>query len=430
VKNFSNNDNLYFLKQQEQKIYDRFLHLSKTEEPESIIRRFHSLFIQATGYEEPEIRAAVENIVNSPNAEAEFTFFLNRCFHIIINRWQMQPNLKSSIPELIAEIELALPPGDTYSRSTRKLRKLVRDFQETEQYIKLQRLARLIDEGVVERPNHRQSVGNLIQRYPYLHEHCLLSEDSSFEFKQTVKEMQTVIQNRYELDLSKYITYRVRSIDIIKKYKAANQTKIPKKVLNPVDNPTLLSDRELDRALRHYMGKVENGRTYRDLSCNFLTHTSQVNSFKAFKDDLYEYIISGVDSKYGKHKFNQKLYNKLQTTLPDFDRQKPNEFLQTRTFSEIFKLLVVDSKASLNHYMFVDLISNLGETQVIGLLLKLVLLCQKVRPYLEKRFSILFSHYESFTKDGVSWLVTSLENLQIAFSIHFGQADFSLVKII
>ena len=70
------------------------------------------------------------------------------------------------------------------------------------------------------------------------------------------------------------------------------------------------------------------------------------------------------------------------------------------------------------------------EVRTIGLLLKLVLLCGKVKPYLEQRFSILFSHYEALAEDRVPWLVKSLENLQVAFSIHFGEADFSLIQII
>ena len=72
----------------------------------------------------------------------------------------------------------------------------------------------------------------------------------------------------------------------------------------------------------------------------------------------------------------------------------------------------------------------MGEVKTIGLLLKLVLLCGKVKPYLEKRFSILFSHYENVTEDRADWLVKSLENLQVAFSVHFGEADFSLIQII
>jgi hypothetical protein len=76
----------------------------------------------------------------------------------------------------------------------------------------------------------------------------------------------------------------------------------------------------------------------------------------------------------------------------------------------------------------VDLITNMGVTRTVGLLLKVVLLCNKVKPYLEKRFSILFNHYESFAKDGVPWLVKSLESLQVALSVHFGKVDVSCFK--
>ena len=192
----------------------------------------------------------------------------------------------------------------------------------------------------------------------------------------------------------------------------------------------MLSDRDLDRAIHHYIGKAELGYTYHDLSQNFLVHSSQAKSYKVFKDDLYEYLISSIDSKYGKHKFNQKLYKYLQNTLPDFHNQKCDEFLLIRTCSQLFKFLVVNNRKKPEHYLLLDLIGNLGETKVIGLLLKIVLLCHKIKPYLEKRFSILFSHYESFDKTGVPWLVKSLEYLQIAFSIHFGSVDLSLVKFI
>jgi hypothetical protein len=74
------------------------------------------------------------------------------------------------------------------------------------------------------------------------------------------------------------------------------------------------------------------------------------------------------------------------------------------------------------------MISNMGVTQTMGVLLKVLLICNKVKPYLEKRFSILFNHYESFAKEGVPWLVKSLENLQLAFSVHFGKVDLSCLN--
>lgn len=423
-------------KAEQEYLYDHFLYQIQEKEPDEVIRRFRYLFIKATGYDDNQVRLALDKIVTADNANTEFPLFLNRCCHIIINRWQLDPDLKFEIPLLVAELEQALPPGSATSRSSQKLRQLIKDFQTTEQYTKLQRLARLIDlspEGRA-RPKRIEivetSVGDLIERYPYLHQHCLVSEDSTEEFQQTIQTIQAKLQRDYEVNLTQYITYRVRMVQTVRKYKAANQNKIPKKLLTPIKNPTLLSDRELDRALSHYMGKIEKNYSYRDLSQSFLNHTARVSSYRDFKDDLYEYMICGVDPNYGKHRFNDKLHQCLQNTLPDFHDRQLNEFLILRTCSQLFKFLVVDGKSNPDHSQYLDLITYLGETKAVGLLLKLVLVCGKLKPYLESRFSILFSHYESTSETGVPWLIKSLENLQVAFSIHFGKADVSLLKMI
>jgi hypothetical protein len=64
----------------------------------------------------------------------------------------------------------------------------------------------------------------------------------------------------------------------------------------------------------------------------------------------------------------------------------------------------------------------------MGLLLKIVLICRKVKPHLEGKFAILFNHYENSTTNSVSWLVETLEQLNIAFSINFGGIDLSFFK--
>ena len=424
-------------KEQQQQIYDHLLYCVKTEFPDEVLERFNNLFIRATGYKDNRIRQALDNIIDSHNIELEFPLFFNRCCHIIINRWQMQPDLKYWTVDLVILIERALPPGGACSRTSRKLRQLIKEFLNSDFFSKIQRLARLI-EGSLEPEKRRSqrieivsnSVGDLIQRYPYLHKHCLLTEGSTKEFQKTVKTIQQGIQSDYELNLSSYITNRVRMAKLVKQYKAANKTRIPKRLIERVDNPTLLSDRELDKALRHYLGKVERERSYRDLSCSFLTYASQIKNYREFKADLYQYIISGLDSGYSKGHFNVKLADYLQNTLPDFEHKQLDEFLTMRTYCQLFKFLVVDSKNNSNHERYLNLVDNLGEVRTIGLLLKLVLLCGKVKPYLEQRFSILFSHYETTAEDQAPWLVKSLENLQVAFSIHFSEADFSLIQII
>lgn len=353
--------NLDSTKREQQAIYDHLLFCVKTESPIEVLDRFKNLFIRGSGYQDNRIRTALEKIVSADAAELGFALFFNRCCHIAINRWQMQPDRRYEIIELVILIEKALPPGGAYSRTSRKLRKLIKDFQGSEYFLRIQRLARLIEGSLKpeQRRNRRieivsNSVGDLIQRYPYLHQHCLVTEGSTDEFQQTVQTIQAGIQSSYELNLSQYITHRVRMAKLIKQYKAANQTRIPKRLINKVDNPTLLSDRELDRALRHYMGKVERNYSYHDLSQNFLNYTSQVKTYKSFKADLYEYIISGLDTDYCERHLRQQLAAYLKSTLVDFDHRPVDEFLTMRTYCQIFKLLVVDAKGNYNHQHYLN----------------------------------------------------------------------------
>lgn len=272
--------------------------------------------------------------------------------------------------------------------------------------------------------NYNKPLVTLIHRYPYLYEHCLLGEQYTSEHQQTVRKIQTQVQKKFEIDLSQYVTYQVRCTQILKHASAAEANRI----LRPVNNPTLLSDRQLNATLNQFIGKVENGCTYNDLAQKFLHYTRQSSSFRAFKDDLYEYLISSVDWEYGKRQFHQRLYTQLQNTLPQADSQKVDDFLIVRTCSQLLNFLVVESQLSPQHFTFIDLISNQGTIITTGLLLKIVLICRKIKPYLEKRFAILFNHYESATTNGIEWLIKTLEELNIALSLHFGEIDLSYFK--
>ena len=409
---------------EEQQLYDHLLYCVQVESCSQLIERFQRLFLDGARYIDPQVWLALEKVIMNKRAEQDFKFVLNRCCHILINRWQMQPQLQKAIPELIALFENPPDPAKVQSRGARRLRLLVQDFTETEQYVTLQRLSRVMSESAEATNNGSKAIGSLIQRYPYLYEHCLLSEDSSYEHQQTVRQIQSRVQRRFELDLSQYVTYQVRRAQALRTHSLESLDKI----IQPVKNPTLLTERELAASLKQFVGKVQGSHTYRDVAQSFLTHSSQATSYKEFKNDLYEYLTASIDPAYGKRQFNDRLHQHLQSTLPQCDFQKPTEFLMVRTCSHLLNFLVVESPQRPNHFVFVDLITNLGATLTTGLLLKIVLLCRKVKPYLEKRFSILFNHYESVTRDGVPWLVTSLENLNVAFSVHFGSADLSCLN--
>ena len=415
----------------EQLLYNHWLELVLVEQPAEIINRFRTLFIHCDRYPDRSIVEALEKIATSKEAEPELKYILNRCCHIAINRWQTQPNKQAAIPELIAVFE-EVPKvifGYNQSRAIGHITKLVNEFTESEQYLTLKRLSKVISHNS-EDSNHTKTptnlaLGTLIPRYPYLYSHCLLSDDSNYEQQKVIKKIQAGKQQQFEINLSQYVAHQVRKNEIARRGTSLSFGR----TIQNIKNPTLLSDTELFFALKQFVGKVEAGNTYRQIAGSFLANTSQSQSYGSFKDDLYEYLISSVTHyDYGKGQFKDKLYKQLQSTFPHSDSQQFNEFLMMRTCSQLLNFLVVESQKRPNHFVFIDLISNLGPTETTGLLLKIVLICDKVKPYLEKRLAILFGHYEFSARTGVMWLVKALENLNLALSTNFGKVDVSFLR--
>lgn len=409
--------------QEEQRLYDHLLNLVQTESSGSILNHFRSLFIEGIAYTDSDILVDLDKIVTSKASEQEFKFILNRCCHILINRWQGRPQSQTAIAELIDLLASSptRPIGEyTRTRSVKHLRELMKQFLETEQYLTLKRLAQVVSR--VEVNTEKAPLGTLIRRYPYLYEHCLVSEGSPSEHQESIRQLQLQVQKQYEIDLSQYVTYQVR------RSQSQNSLEIVNRVVPPVKNPTLLDDRELCSALQQFVGKIEGSYTCRDLAQRFLAHSHQTRSFGEFKDDFYQYITSSIDTDYGRRQFNQQLHRQLKNTLPESDSQPLNDFLLVRTCMQLLNFLVVDSAQRPQHFIFVDLLSNLGPTLTTSLLLKIVLLCRKVKPYLEKRFSILFSHYELHSRDCVQWLIAAMENLHVALSTSFSTVDLCFVN--
>ncbi len=415
---------------EEQILYNHLLEKVEIEEPPQMIERLNLLFIQGSGYPDLEVSKALNKLVISKLETQDFNYILNRCCYILINRWHTSPERKTAINKLIQlfdESILKVRKVYSYSRNVRELGDLVCEFTKSEQYLALKRFAEVINQPAEldYKTQSSEPLRILIPRYPYLYKHCLLSEDSSYEHQQMIQLIQVQKQRKYELDLSQYAAHQMRLANI------ARRTSIEeaRKIVSPVPNPTFLNNRELFAALKQFVGKIEGTQTYKDLAQSFLSQTKTNQSFREFKNSLYEYISpTSIDSSYIRNQFNDKLYKQLQNTIPHSDEENFSEFLLLRTCNQILNFLVVESPQKPNHFVFIDLIANVGPTMTVGLLLKIVLICRKVKPYLEKRFAILFNHYESCSQDGVLWLVKVLENLNIALSTNFGGVDLSFIR--
>jgi hypothetical protein len=393
---------------EEQRLYDHLLYLSQLEPPHKLVDRMRKLFIDGIGYPDPFIQEALEQLVSADHAPAHFRYIVNRCCYILLNRWIVHPRFQSAIPELVSVFEqrsdVSLCP-----RYTQRLRELTQSFLDTEQFVTLRRFADLARQDVATTPTS-QPLGGYIRRYPYLYEHCLLAENSGDDQRETVKRLQEGAQQQFEVDLSQYITHRMVRSGTVAMAK----------------NPTLLSDDELCLAIKQFTTKVDGHYTQKDLAQHFMNYSRRAPSFKVFKADLYEYLTMAVEPGYGSRQFNTRLCAQLESILPQSDDQRPNDSLLIRTCNKLLNFLVVDSSQQPAHYVFLDLINNLGTTMTINLLMRIVLLCHSVKSHLERRFSILFSHYEGYTvESGIEWLVAALETLNVAFATNFGSMNFS-----
>ncbi len=384
---------------EEKILYEHLMQCLDTEFPEEVFSRFIHLFTNGQTYGNPLVVQALQRLVTSSYAEREFKFIFNRSCYIVINRWLMQPHTQELVLKLLDTLE-NLPNTPSYSRFIRKQHQLLRKFQETEQYHALQRLKQLIANRDLEQFSEQRPLNSLLRRYPFLYSHHLLTVDSTSEQRQQIVSMQEQQQRQFDIDLSRYITSRRRSPQ-------------------PTHNPTLLSQRQLDQSIHHFAGRVRGNQTYRDLAYQFRSYGFKASSYAQFKHDLYAYLIDAVDPQYGKQRFNQRLCEHLQTTLSHQDNNALDEGLLVRTCRKLLDFLVVEGKHQPNHSTFVDLTSNLGIQGAIALVLKVVLLCDRVKSHVERQFAILFCHYESTTAAEARWLVESLEYLNIAFSLNF-----------
>jgi hypothetical protein len=410
----------------EQIIYEHFLHVVKTETPARVIERFKSLFIEGVSYSDNRIWTTIETLAFEKTAEQNFPLVINRCCYILVNYWQMQPAGRAAVADLVDLLDCLNDVRMTYSRTVRRLRQLLQVYLQGDDYPKLKRLNAVLNgtssdqNTILDRP-----LGTLISRYPYLYDHSLVSEERTFENVETIKRVQIDLRQQQETNLSHYLTYQVRRSRIKAQLGRDAASNLP-----PVHNPTLLSTKELGLAFGQFSGKAEGDASYQDLSRGFVSRLQMQPSVKKFKGDLYEYIVSGVDSSYGSRTFNDRLYKTIINISPDRDRQPLDELGLLRTCTHILNHLVVESPSNPQHFIFMDMISNLGSVFTTGLLLKIVLICQKAKPLLESRLSILFNHYESSQCNGVPWLVRSLENWNVAGAIHFGKMDASSLNFL
>ena len=399
----------------QQVIFEHWVDCARHEPASMLLNRFKSLFILGKNYPENFIKESLDEVLMTSTIEEQLPF-LNRCCYILVNRWQMNPNEKSAIVELTTLLKQVQSPGTTnrYDRVRKRLRLMVFHYTQSHFFKQLRRVTEFVREkGAV---SSGTPLISLIDRYPYLYSHCLKANDASKTRLKLIREAQGEAQKQFEIDLSKYIAHT-----------ALRGERAPITNEPELKNPTLLTSKDLQKTLKHFVGRSTREGTYREMSSSFRSTLDQRIRFVNFKDNLFDYLTADIDPNYANRKFNYNLRKQLNLISPELHRKPVTDILMTRTYNTMLNHLVIESRQAPKHFVFMDLISNIGSTRTIGLLLKLVLLNRSVKNSLERRLGVLFQHYESHQHGGIQWLVRCFEKFNLAFTTHFGKINVSYV---
>ncbi|OLP20066.1 hypothetical protein BST81_02170 [Leptolyngbya sp. 'hensonii'] len=410
-----------------ERLYNHWLDI-KAESPHDLLRRFNDLFIEGVGYQDQEILQVRNRILNSPWSEQNFKHILNRCCYILINNWWSEEKIEihQATPRLVALFKTK-PVLPSTTPETDCLRKLTQAFTQTQQYEMLEQRLR-IDGGCLNRDqigndNSRQPISELVNRYPPLYPYYLQDDDTGDGKQYAIAQLQARREKQFEQHLSRYIINRLRHPD----------TRMAD------DNPTLLSDQQLTQAVKLFAGKAKGSRSYQDSARHFFASLDHAQSHFVVKQQIHNYLTTSIDPGYSDRHFNTWLHEQLNNALPHNDHHRPGESLLVKTCGHLLDALIAHPKnlsnsnhLSSNHVVFLDLNSNLGTTHTIGLVLKIVLLCRTVQTNLDaikarvaKRFAEMFKYYEVQVQGQVSWLTECLDNLMVAYAIHFGRGGVS-----
>jgi hypothetical protein len=410
--------------QTEQSICNWLAQSIKEASEEDVLLTFQKLLVEGKCITDPEIAAAIDEIALSKekSAQRDFLRIFDQVCYQLITTWLIdgKPSLISQLIDMIGQI------GETkeqiYAKLPRRLNQIWRLYIQDGYY---QRLLKL--QIVVTRRSTSTSsdapMSDLLDRYPFLYESSLLAEDATVEYLEIIQKTKRRAQRDYEFKLSKYLTFQIRKASL-------RQNPDPQKSIDPVANPSLLKSRDLGSALQSFVSNSRHSADNPwDSACNFQAQIHPTMTFADFKELLYRYLITDLDpASQAQNSFKSRLKEYLRGIIPENHAKPLDELSQVRAYTQLLNFLVIDSAERPNHMVLINLVSNVGSTATVSIILKIILICPKAQTSLNHRLAILFNHYYHSNQEDVSWLVKLLENWHIASTIHFGKIDTSLLK--
>ncbi|MGK7941131.1 MAG: hypothetical protein AB4062_13465 [Crocosphaera sp.] len=392
-------------------LYQHFLNFVQTESASQVLERFRLLLMEPEDYPDFKVQEVIKTMTYSTTSQEDFLSFFNRCCQLCIYHWVANAETKLAIFELLKLFKNSSFPHNHQQTFYNRLQQQIDAFAETSQYLKFQRLTRIINPGYASNAPKPQYLGDLLGRYPFLYKYCLLCNNSSQKYSYLLAGIKIQQQQSFKKQLNYAISLQKAKLEVARIRQLTAQKK---PTLDSVKNPTLLSYQAFDNAVKHFNNFSQDKIDQTQLIHSLNDKNSGVKTFKVW---LIYYLVKDIEPSSARDQIEQYLSWKIKCILPEYDNQPVNNSLILRTCNQLVEKWLVEPEKLPNYLNSINSKTASGATKMTVLLLKLMLLSSPVKHSLRERIAHLFEKYESTPIEQCVWLLQLLENCLLAFTI-------------
>jgi hypothetical protein len=361
---------------------------------------YYRLLFHANAYPKQQVRDAIEEIINAPDADETAKYVINRCFYTIGNLWRLDSKRRGALRDLVARLE-AVPASASNDPTTRRLRRYLHGYVESELYKPLKRQMRLLDETTDEQydSSQNQLFGDDLKHLFFIQESVTITGDVPLSYRSSIRQKQAQIAQDTRVRISRYLASRRIS------------------PLEQVMNPTQILDSEVERAIHLY--RPDRFNSCRSQARNFDQRYQSLQTIGELKQEICNYVLSPLieaNPKFGSNSFAHR-FQRLLTTVDFSDAMPVCDMATTTILQRILQHLVI---WDLDHQPeeFKNMICSVGYSPVTMVLLRIVLFWKRLRGWLEDRFGILFHLNEDKRKRDIEWVVQAFEHMNLALALN------------
>lgn len=406
----------------ENAIYDHLKTIAQRESAVEVVHRYQQLFTKGVYPESPRIQKALHNVLQSEEIDRNYPFFFNRSCYIAVNNWYYHTANRQMISPLI-DVFSAKSFQSSSLQTTHKLHRLIQQFQTTDQYRELKSLADFIQSSYqgAKADGYAADVklDEMRPRYPFVCEQTLMPQALQAGHAKLIHDIRMQAQQQQQSKLENFKLHFKLS-----QQRQNAQMRQQERQKAAEHNFTFLPEAWLGDAIEQF----DTTGSCHDAYKRFQGQSRWITTLRDFKRELYDYLMEAIPPHQSPKSFPTKLRDRISAIAERFDDAPLDRKLIAQVCKGLLDFLIVRNGPGIekDYRMLIDLDGNVPTVMLVGLLLRILLVCRSAFTWLEQKLAVLFDIFMMNTKQQTEWLIRILEYVNVAICLNYPD-DLSLM---